>query len=144
MSLIAVVKIYRAWDILTARRTQICSPKHAESQEMVLKNPRTRKVKVVTKGTSKKYRIRRLCNRNSCRWAETGEVHRKHGMRESEFFDIFLFACIGWTVKPECNLCWMGSRRIRAGWITIIHWTPTTASLTIQEGTTVIIQRSIY
>jgi len=72
ISSFSVVKIYRAWDIRTARPIQIYSLKRAGSPEMVPRNPRTRKVKAATKETSKKYRTHRLCNRNSCRWAETG------------------------------------------------------------------------
>lgn len=79
------VKIYRAWDIRTARQIQIYSLKRVGSPEMVPKNLKTKKVKAVTKETSKKYRTRHLCNRNYCRWAETGE-HQLYTVSDSEFW----------------------------------------------------------
>jgi len=96
ISSISVVKIYRALDIRTARPIQIYSLKRAGSPETVLKNPRTRKVKAATKGTSKKYRTHRLCSQNSCHWAETGECRGgvrccSGGARDSEFCWHFSF-----------------------------------------------------
>jgi len=139
-----VVKIYRAWDIRTVRQIQIYSLKRVGSPEMVPKNPKTKKVKAVTKETSKKYRIHHLCNRNYCRWVETGK-HQPYTVAIARFWVLtLLLPPVGWTAKAECNPCWTGSRRIQAGWSTITRWTLETTNLMIQEGTTVIIHRWIY